>query len=142
MSPIAKLMNQVFFEIKPGASILDAARMMDEKIVGLLLVRDGEKLEGVISERDIIKKIVAKNKSHEGLLVKDYMTDKVITVEIDLEVVEAWKIMKSNNFRHLVVVDPAGQLPVGVVSIKDILEYLALDHEVSKILEGLEHRLD
>jgi len=102
-------------------SILDAARMMVNNNMGLLVILnpgDPAKLAGVISERDIIKALA----SGMDLNVKvgEVGTRDVVTVRVKADVAEAAKAMNRNRIRHVVVLDEHEKL-VGVVSMRDLV---------------------
>ena len=101
--------------------MLDAAKLMLEKNIGLLVIiqgQDNTRLVGVISERDIIRTIASGRTLSAP--VDDVCTKRVITVHGNSDVAEAAKAMNKNTIRHVVVVDDKGK-PIGVVSMRDLV---------------------
>ncbi len=106
--------------IQKGATALDAARQMTAENVGALVILDGDKLVGIFTERDLMKKIVAPGKDPGKVRVADEMTSKVALGSPAMTVEEAFRTMKQAKCRHLPIVD-GGKL-VGTVSIRDLIE--------------------
>jgi CBS domain-containing protein len=100
--------------------MLEAARMMVENNMGLLVVCDpnSHELRGVVSERDIIRSIAAGKEA--TISVKTVSTANVVTVKWNSDVAEAAKAMNKHRIRHVVVVDDANK-PIGVVSMRDLV---------------------
>ena len=118
---IGDILQRPLLSIPSDASVLDAARLMVENNIGLLVIsdpKDKSKLAGVISERDIMKTLV----SGRGLNapVAGVSTKQVVTVSASSEVAEAAKAMNKHRIRHVVVVDEQGK-PSGVVSMRDLV---------------------
>ena len=101
-------------------SVLEAIKMMAEKKVGALLVIDGKKLSGIVSERDYARKVILQGKSSEKTPVKDIMTANVISADPTQTVEECMELMSDNRIRHLPVLD--GEKIVGVLSIGDLVK--------------------
>jgi CBS domain-containing protein len=108
------------FSIAPGASVLDAVGMMDAKRVGALLVMEGTHLEGIVSERDVARKVILGGKNASTMPVREIMTARVVCGRPDLKVDEAMAIMTDKRIRHLPIAD--GSRVVGVISIGDLVK--------------------
>jgi CBS domain-containing protein len=107
--------------IPSGTTMLDAAKLMVDNNMGLLVICDPKErtnLAGVISERDIMKAIASGKKLNAA--VDEVSTKHVITAKASSDVAEAAKAMNKNKIRHVVVVDEQGK-PVGVVSMRDLV---------------------
>ena len=107
--------------IPAGTSMLDAAKLMVENNMGLLVIynaKDKTKLAGVVSERDILKGIASGRQLTSP--IDEVSTKQVVTVKASSEVAEAAKAMNKHRIRHVVVVDEQGKL-VGVVSMRDLV---------------------
>lgn len=106
--------------IAPDKPVLDAIRMMADKFVGALLVIDGQRLVGIISERDYARKVILKERSSAQTLVKEIMSSPVLSVAPGDTVNQCMKVMTDKHVRHLPVIE--GEKVVGVVSIGDLVK--------------------
>lgn len=111
--------NQVW-SITPETSVLEALQLMTEKQVGALLVLDGEKIAGIISERDFVHGVAEKERCIVNTTIFEYMTPKVITVSPDQTVEDCMQLMTKEHIRHLPVVE--NEKLVGMISIGDIVK--------------------
>ena len=116
-------MSKPVRSVKKTLSVEDAIKMMDEHNIGVLPVADNDKPIGVITERDILRRVVAKKMDIKNKTVADIMTKNPVTIEHDASILEATRLMSENNFRRLLVVKN-GKL-VGVVTAKDVIEVLS-----------------
>ena len=121
--------------IHPDASVFDALKMMAENDIGSLVVLEGGKLVGVITERHYAREIVLKGRTSPGTLVRDIMSTKVIYARPDQSVEECMAVMTAKAVRHLPVLE-SGRL-VGIVSIGDMVKSVISDQKF--IIEQLEH---
>ena len=129
----------VVHAVSPQSSVLDAIKVMAEKGVGALVVLDGGRLAGMISERDYARKIILHGRSSHATAVSEIMTTKVITVRSDQTVEDCMALMTEKRIRHLPVVD-AGKLS-GVLSIGDLVKEVIADREETiKQLESYIHQ--
>lgn len=118
---VSQIVTRPLIMIASDKTLLDAAKLMVENNIGLLVVcdqRDKTKLVGVLSERDIIR-VVAEAKSLD-VPVGQMCTKHTVTVRGNSDVAEAAKAMNKNRIRHVVVVDDRDQ-PMGVVSMRDLV---------------------
>ena len=121
--------------IAPDARVFDALRAMADKSVGALIVVDGGKIAGVISERDYARKVILHGKSSHELQVRDIMTSNVITVHPGQTVEECMALMTEKRIRHLPVTE-GGRL-IGVLSIGDLVkEVIAEQQQTIRQLES------
>lgn len=107
------------WSIAPGAKVYDALELMAEKNIGALLVMDGEKLIGVVSERDYARKIILKGKASKDVPVSEIMSSPAITVAPSASLEDALAVMSANHIRHLPVA--AEGLIYGVLSMRDVM---------------------
>jgi CBS domain-containing protein len=119
VASILKKKGDVIWSVQPTATVYEAIALMAEKSVGALLVVSDGKLVGIISERDYARKVVLQRRSSSDTLVREIMTDKVITVSPDHSVENCMKIVTEHRVRHLPVL--AGDQLVGVISIGDLV---------------------
>ncbi|TQM17553.1 CBS domain protein [Pseudoxanthomonas sp. 3HH-4] len=116
------------FSVSPDASVLDAIKLMAEKGVGAVLAMQGERLCGIVSERDYARKVVLQGRSSSNTPVRDIMTAKVVTVRPDDSVDHCMQIVTEHRIRHLPVVE--GEAIVGVISIGDLVKAVIEDQQV------------
>ena len=119
----------------PDTFVIDAIRLMDEAKVGALLVMEGAKLKGILSERDYTRKVILNNRSSSATRVSEIMTTMVKTVKPDNTTDECLIIMSENHIRHLPVVD-ADEV-VGILSIMDVIKTILMEKEF--IIDQLNH---
>jgi len=105
--------------VTPETTVFDAIAMMDEKGVGALLVMDGQRLAGIISERDYARKVILKGRSSRDSRVEEIMTARVITISPEQTSTEGMRLMTEFRVRHLPVVE--GTTVIGIVSIGDLV---------------------
>jgi CBS domain-containing protein len=124
--------------ITPDARVFDALKLMAEKNVGALVVTEGARLAGIISERDYARKVILLAKSSHDIAVREIMTAKVITVNPDNSVEECMALMTGKRIRHLPVIE--GEQLIGVLSIGDLVKEVIAEQEATiKQLESYIH---
>ena len=112
--------DQAVHTITPGASVFDAVKLMADKNIGALLVMEGQKIAGIITERDYARKIVLMSRSSRETAVREIMTSAVMYVRPDQTTEECMVLMTESRLRHLPVVD--GNRLLGLVSIGDLVK--------------------
>jgi len=110
--------------IPPDTTIGEAARIMKTHRIGCVLVEAQSKLVGIFTERDILTKLVGTGYDPAAVRVDAVMTRNVETLSPDDPIAFALQRMSIGGFRHVPLVDETGR-PVGVLSVKDIVDYLA-----------------
>lgn len=105
--------------VTPNTSVFDAAKLMAEKDVGLLAVLENDRLLGLISERDCVRKGILQEKPPKDTPVSEIMTKEVITSHLGAVVHECAKLMIDRRIRHLPVVE--GEKCIGMLSLGDLL---------------------
>jgi len=105
--------------IELEATVFEAMKRMAEKEVGALLVADGPKLVGLISERDYARKVILQGRSSADTQVREIMTSPVISVSPDHTVDDCMRIVTAKRIRHLPVV--RDDRVIGIVSIGDLV---------------------
>ena len=123
----AKARHQGVLSIAPDARVYDALQVMAEKNIGALLVLEGGKLVGIITERDYARKVILKGKSSLDTPVREIMTDKVVCVRPEHTIEECMGLMTDKRIRHLPVLD--SKKVVGVISIGDVVRAIIEDKE-------------
>ncbi len=131
LDPISAILKQKsgqIWSIAPNATVYDALAVMAEKEIGSLLVLDGNKLVGMLSERDYARKIILRGRSSKETRVDEIMLSAPITIVPNCSVDEAMRIMTENRVRHLPVIAGDGA-PLGIVSIGDLVKWIITSHQ-------------
>jgi CBS domain-containing protein len=127
------------YSITPDARVFDALKLMADKSVGALIVMEGGRIAGIISERDYARKVILHGKSSHDLQVREIMTSNVITVHAGQTVGECMALMTEKRIRHLPVTE--GERLIGVLSIGDLVkEVIAEQQQTIEQLESYIHR--
>ncbi len=120
--------------IGPEDTVFDALRLMAEKEVGALMVMDGARVAGLISERDYARKIVLLGRTSPNTLVKEIMTTHVAYTHLEQSIEECMAVMTDKRIRHLPVMEE--RKLVGIISIGDLVKAIITDQKF--IIEQLE----
>jgi len=108
--------------ISPNANIQDLVNFLETHSVGALVVSsDGRKIEGIVSERDVVRAMPGKLDQLINMHVRDIMTVGVITCTSDATVAELMNMMTEQRIRHIPVVDESGNA-ISIVSIGDVVK--------------------
>ncbi|CAE1137835.1 CBS domain-containing protein [Xanthomonas euroxanthea] len=119
------------FAVAADAAVIEAIRMMAEKGIGAVLVMDGPRLVGIVSERDYARKVVLRDRASSTTSVAEIMSTQVVTVLPSDTVERCMQLMTDGRFRHLPVLDN-GRVQ-GVISIGDL---------VKAVIERQQHDID
>jgi CBS domain-containing protein len=123
------------YTIAPTASVFEALTLMAERNIGAVLVVEGEKIVGIITERDYARKMILMGRTSKETLVRAIMTSEVMYVRPSHTSEECMALMTDSRVRHLPVIDN-GKL-VGLVSIGDLVKDIISDQRFT--IEQLEH---
>ncbi|MFQ5805206.1 MAG: CBS domain-containing protein [Phycisphaerae bacterium] len=113
--------------IDDEAKVVDAARLMNERHIGALVVVRGETVVGIFTERDILNRVVAQLRDPAATTVHEVMTSPVACCSPETERAECRSVMRNRRIRHLPVV--RDERLVGIISIGDILEDEGADQQ-------------
>jgi len=122
VSEILNAKGRQTWSVSPNNTVLEAIQMMAEKNVGALLVIEGGKLVGIISERDYTRKVILRGKASKDTAVKEILSDTLIQVKPSDSVEDCMRLMTSHRIRHLPVLE--GDTVTGVVSIGDLVNWI------------------
>ena len=121
--------------VAPETLVSEAARLMKSEDVGSLPILDGEKLIGIVTDRDIVLQAVAEEKDPRGMPVREVASQDLVTVGQDEDLSEALNRMASNQIRRIPVVDEDDRL-VGIVSQADVARE-AKDKDSGQMLQDI-----
>ncbi len=128
--PISSLSFHKPITVETGRSVSDVILCMQEgdphheRGTGCILVVEEKKLVGIVTERDLMQKVIGRNLNSDQIIVDEIMTESPDSLMIDDPIAFALNIMHFDKCRHVPLVDE-NQVPVGIVSSKDIVAYSA-----------------
>ncbi|MGD0319985.1 MAG: CBS domain-containing protein, partial [Nitrososphaerales archaeon] len=121
---VKEIMSPNPLTIPADATVMQAAKAMDKHDSSCVFVKSKGKIVGIITERDITRRVVGKGASPKQTKVKSVMTSRIVVTSPEASIEEALKVMTTNKLRRLPVVDKKGDM-VGLVSTADIAKALA-----------------
>ena len=122
--------DRELYHVGPDHSVFDAARFMTERNIGAACVLENDRLVGIVSERDMMNRVIAAGRDPKATRVREVMTAKPVVVEASESHETCLKVMQQAKIRHLPVID-ADRL-LGVISLRDLLQ-VDLDEKVEEI---------
>ena len=139
MTAVAEILKSkgdaVVHTIGPDESVFDALQRMADKGIGALIVMEGERIVGIVTERDYARKIALKGRTSALTLVRDVMTTSVMFVKPTQTSEECMALMTDNRLRHLPVVKD--DKLIGLISIGDLVKDIISEQKF--VIEQLEH---
>lgn len=128
---LLKKKGSVVCSIAPQALVYEALEKMEKKNIGALLVMQGDKVEGIFTERDYARKVILKGKYSKDIMVRDVMTSPVCYVTKERNMHECMALMTEKRFRHLPVIEDRQLL--GLISIGDVVKAIIdeQEHEIA-----------
>ena len=130
MTTVAQLLQdkgRAVWTIAPDATVYDALSLMAAKNVGALVVVEGARVVGILSERDYARKVILKGKFSKDTRVREIMTEKVYFVRPEQTIEECMAVMTAEHIRHLPVL--TDERLTGIVSIGDVVRVTISDKE-------------
>lgn len=127
MVPVKQIMSNVLLKIDSKSTIQEVAKVMKRERVGGILVTQGDQINGIITETDIVQKLVAANLDPASTAVEMIMSFPLLTIEAERSVLEANGLMDRKHVRHLGVTEQ-GKI-VGMISVRDLLHPLYLEED-------------
>lgn len=121
--------------VTPQTSVLAAVEMMDREGVGAVAIVDGDRLSGILTERDVVRRVTIRGRPADTTSVADVMTTKLEVAHTDTDPSKALGTMASRNFRHLPIVDENNKI-LGMLSLRHLLHRMV--HDLSSELDALE----
>ena len=127
--------------VLPSDPVMKAAQLMKSEDVGPIPIvddKDGKRLAGIVTDRDLAIKVVAEAKDPRTTLVKEVMTDDVVTCKENEDVENALKLMQENQVRRIPVVDQSDHL-LGIIAQADVATRLGQAQTTGKVVEDISH---
>src|SRR4051794_40132617 len=122
MATVRDAMTESPRTLTPQATVVEAARAMRDEDAGIMPVVDGDRLEGVITDRDIAIRVVAEGRDPQSTTVQDAMSERVATIDPAQELDEAMRLMAEHQVRRLPVCEEDGRL-VGMLAQADVARH-------------------
>jgi len=120
MKKLREIMREGFlFAVRRDATVAEAVRTMSQKNVGIVVVLDNDRLVGVFSERDVVRRVIDKGLDPTRTTVDEVMTHDLVVADEQQECQSAMRTMDQANIRHLPVV--RGQQVVSMLSMRDLM---------------------
>ena len=123
------------WSVSPDNTVLEAIKLMAEKEIGAVVVMEGEKLTGILSERDYARKVALKGRASRDAKVSEIMTRHVLCVAPDRSLDEVMALMTQKRARHLPVVEK--KHVIGLISIGDVVKAKIAEQEFT--ISQLQH---
>ena len=130
MSSIREVLDgkgKTVLTVAGGVSVLEAIGTMSEANIGAIVIQEGNRPEGIFTERDYLRKIALKGLSSSDTMVNEVMSSPLITVPPSESTRKAMEMMTEHRCRHLVVLE--GSAMVGIVSLGDLVKYMLQEKE-------------
>lgn len=129
---IGEIMMNRLETVNESDSAQHAARKMrNSDVSSLLVVKDGSKAIGIITERDLVRRVCARDESSSNAIIHDIMSTPLITVDSSYSLHDAANVMIQKKVRHLLVVDENG--PKGIISTSDFANYLKQNVDLDEV---------
>jgi CBS domain-containing protein len=117
---LERICSKAVVTISPDATVLEAAKLMHSKHIGCLVVVDQYRPIGIVTDRDIVLKLVAGEKKPAETAVKQIMTTNPTMVNVNYDLLDAVRLMRNRGVRRLPVVDEHRHL-LGIITMDDVL---------------------
>lgn len=121
MEQIKFYMEESILSVNPNATVTEAAKQMADNHVAALLIKDANKCLGIVTDLDFTYKVIAKDLDPKITKITDVMSHPLITLDCEQSMIEAFKTMRKNNIRHLILTE--NKKLAGILSIKDFANY-------------------
>jgi CBS domain-containing protein len=125
MVTVHHIMTRSLVQLQAGTSAIDAAKLMKTHRIGSLFVKKGDDIVGIVTEPDIVRKVVGTERVPYFIPVEDIMSSPVIGIDEGRPITEAADLMEQHGTRHLGVFR-SGKI-VGILSVRDLLHPVSID---------------
>ncbi|MEW6741031.1 MAG: CBS domain-containing protein [Nitrospirota bacterium] len=132
------LMTKELTSLPSTATVLDAAKYMTDMNVGSVIVVDNDKPSGILTDRDIVTKVLSQDKDPKTTKIRDIMTSPAVTISEDRDIIDVTRLMSERGIRRFPVVDANGKI-IGVITLDDVLVFLG--QEMQNIATALKREL-
>lgn len=126
MVKVRELMKQDLTSVQSQETAYAAAMMMRVLKIGSVFVKEHDHIIGIVTETDLVRKVMSMNRRPESTSVASVMSAPVICIHQDQPIWEVADLMEQSNVRHLAVTDD-GEAIIGIISVRDLLHPVAID---------------
>jgi len=138
---VGDVMTRNFVHLKSSTNLLDCAKTMIKKRVGSIVLKENDKLFGVLTEKDIVWALTKRNgKDISNVIAKDVATRKIITIRPEAKIEEALDKMNKNKIRRMPVI--INKKIVGYITLKDIVKFIPAVFESNREFERIREEED
>ncbi|HIQ30213.1 MAG TPA: CBS domain-containing protein [Candidatus Caldiarchaeum subterraneum] len=131
---VREIAKKPVITVDSGRTAEEAAKLMVENNIGGIIVMENEKPVGIVTERDFLKKIIAKDLKPSEIKIKDIMSSPLITIDVDTSIAEAADLMTRKKIRRLAITEK-GKI-YGIVTQRDIVELTRICGYCKKIIKN------
>ena len=132
---VEEVMVGEVISIRPGATIKDAVDLMNHHDIGCLVVADEGGVEGIITERDVLRRVISESRRPERTKVSDVMSKPLMVGGPTMYVEDAAKLMFKKGIKKLPILKNGGV--IGIVTLSDIARIVSVEPQVAKVVEEL-----
>lgn len=132
---IGKLMVRDVVTLHKDASVYDAVRLLNKNKIGCLVITQNGEIAGIITERDLLERVLEKCRNPKETRISEVMTKNVITGTPDMDALEATRLMFKIKVKKLPIVE--GRRLVGIVTLTDIARATSVDQKTIEMMEQL-----
>ncbi|MBS3099725.1 CBS domain-containing protein [Candidatus Pacearchaeota archaeon] len=137
---VGDIMTRNYVHVKPNTALIDCAKEMIKKRVGSLIIKEGDELKGIITEKDIVWALTKKKADFGSILAKDVAARKLITIKPDTGIEEALQKMNRSKIRRMPVV--SNKKIIGYITLKDIVKFMPSIFQENREFERIREEED
>jgi len=113
-------MSSPVITIGVDAKVIDAAKIMAGKKIGSIIIMEGDRAVGIVTERDLLERVLGEGKDPSKVVMRDVMSSPLISIGKNTAILEAMRVMRRHDIRRLTVIE--GEQLIGIVTERDILK--------------------
>jgi len=132
---IKDVMVEEVITVEPNTKVREAVELMNENEIGCLVVTRKGKPVGIVTERDILKKIICQSKDPEQVRVSEIMSEPLVVGKVDMDLGDVARLMLKRNVKKLPIVN-GGNL-IGLITLTDIVRVDHIEHLLVNIIKQL-----
>ena len=119
-SVVADIMSSPVITIDIDAKVIDAAKIMAGKKIGSIIIMEGDRAVGIVTERDLLERVLGEGKDPSKVVMREVMSSPLISIGKNTAILEAMRVMRRHDIRRLTVIE--GEQLIGIVTERDILK--------------------